>query len=177
MSDHGWIQTRSGRKFNFLAMAPEDVVIEDIAHALSNLCRFGGHCKRFYSVAEHSLLVSRILPPEYALTGLLHDATEAYVVDLPRPLKQLIGEAYTDIEGAVWEVIARRYDLPIVLPPAIKEADNAVLLAEKAQLMDDPPVEWQWAKGLKPAAVAVWGVEPRVAANNFLIRFHELTAR
>ena len=83
-----WIQTFTGRAFYVLDPRPEDVDIEDIAHALSMQCRFAGHCREFYSVAQHSVTASWLVPPEDALWGLLHDAAEAYVVDLPRPIKR-----------------------------------------------------------------------------------------
>src|ERR1039457_118422 len=85
----GFIGTFSGLRFWPLDPNPEKILIDDIAHALAHQCRFGGHASRFYSVAEHSVHVSRLCPPEDALWGLLHDASEAYLVDLPRPLKQL----------------------------------------------------------------------------------------
>ncbi len=77
-----WIQVRSGRKFHPLDPRPEDVDINDIAHALSNLCRFTGHCTDFYSVAQHSVIASQIVPPASALAALLHDASEAYMGDI-----------------------------------------------------------------------------------------------
>lgn len=89
--DNSWIQTFSGRQFFPLEPRVEDVCIEDIAHGLSNLCRYAGHCECFYSVAQHCLLVSRVVPREHALRGLLHDASEAYLIDVPRPIKHSIG--------------------------------------------------------------------------------------
>ncbi|MEM4379972.1 MAG: hypothetical protein QXL01_04720, partial [Thermoplasmatales archaeon] len=83
-----WIETYSGKKFDYLAQSELD--IEDIAHALSNLCRFNGHTRVFYSVAEHSVNVSSMVPPELKIAALLHDAAEAYIGDVPSPLKQLI---------------------------------------------------------------------------------------
>lgn len=89
-----WMQTYTGRVFWPLEPRPEDVDIVDIAHALANLCRYGGHSKVFYSVAHHSVLVSQIVPPADALWGLMHDSAEAYVIDLIRPIKHS--------EGAHW---------------------------------------------------------------------------
>ena len=85
----GFIGTFSGLRFWPLAPNLEKILVEDIAHALAHQCRFGGHASRFYSVAEHSVHVSQLCLPEHALWGLLHDASEAYLVDLPRPLKLL----------------------------------------------------------------------------------------
>ena len=85
----GFIGTFSGLRFWPLDPNPEKILIADIAHALAHQCRFGGHASKFYSVAEHSVHVSKLCLPEHALWGLLHDASEAYLVDLPRPLKLL----------------------------------------------------------------------------------------
>jgi uncharacterized protein len=97
-----WIQTYTGKQFWPLSPLPEDIVIEDIAHALSMQCRFGGHVRTFYSVAQHSVHVSLLVEPQYALWGLLHDAAEAYLVDLPRPIKKFseMGLLYQEIEAA-----------------------------------------------------------------------------
>src|SRR5690349_6806238 len=98
------ITTHSGVQFDLLKPDPSVVHLEDIAHALSHLCRYTGHCNRFYSVAEHSVIVSLMVPPsepKLAMQGLLHDATEAYVNDLARPLKDLLPE-YKEIEMRVW---------------------------------------------------------------------------
>ncbi|MBR9652087.1 hypothetical protein [Thalassovita aquimarina] len=92
MTDDAWIQTISGRKFPVGEPDPEQIDIEDIAHALSLLVRFNGHCTRFYSVAEHSVHVSHEVAPELALIGLLHDAAEAYLGDVPSPLKKQLSQ-------------------------------------------------------------------------------------
>jgi hypothetical protein len=138
MSDTAWIQTNGGGRFYPLNPTAASIEIEDIAHALSNLCRFNGHCDRFYSVAEHSFLVSRMVPPEYRLEALLHDASEAYLCDVPRPLKHLPEFArYREIETEVQAEILARFD---VFPSpesiaAIHEADNRMLATEARDLM------------------------------------------
>ena len=102
-----WIQTYTGRKFHPLDPAMTDFDLRDIAHSLSLLCRFNGHCLRFYSVAEHSVRVSRILPDDLKLWGLLHDAGEAYLTDLPRPVKgQMPG--FRDMEDKIVEYVTLR---------------------------------------------------------------------
>jgi hypothetical protein len=170
-----WIQTYSGKAFHYDAPTPDMVDIRDIAHALSNLCRFAGHCKRFYSVAEHSVLVSLLVPPQYALQGLLHDATEAYVVDVPRPLKEMLTD-YQDVEDTVWKVIAEKFGLPETLHQSVKLADNMLLLSERNALFDrPPPIPWgEWRKGISPAKIAVYGMSPKPAGAVFLERFKEL---
>lgn len=139
---HGdWMQTFTGVQYWPVDPRPDDVCIEDIAHALSNICRYAGHCKSFYSVAEHSVYVSLIVPPEHALTALLHDATEAYIVDVPRPLKRFLTN-YKDIEQANWVAIADHFSLPHDIPQCVKDADNAVLYAEKEYVMGAQPAPW-----------------------------------
>jgi len=100
IQDMSWIQTYTGKCFHPREPGPDDFDIRDVAHALSLLCRFNGHCRTFYSVAEHSVRVSRICPPAAALWGLLHDLGEAYVGDLPRPLKPLMPR-FEEIEATV----------------------------------------------------------------------------
>lgn len=168
-----WMQTVSGRKFYPVDPRPDEVFIEDIAHALSMACRYAGHCTRFYSVAEHSVWVSTIVPPDLALIGLLHDATEAYVVDIPRPLKPYL-TGYKDIEYKVWTAIADRFGLPHALPDEIKIADNAMLLAEREQNMT--PTDFDWCVPGEPAPVRLNCLDPVYAEKVFLTRFHELTA-
>lgn len=170
---HGnWIQTITGRAWWPIDPHPEDVDIADIAHALSMLCRYGGHCKAFYSVAEHSVLVSRCVPPEHALIALMHDATEAYLVDVPRPIKQHLAN-YKELEHLAWVAIADRFGLPYELPACVHEADNAVLLAERAVLKGPSPGQWN-VPG-KPAKVVIECLPPEVARWRFLERFHQLT--
>lgn len=170
-----WLQTYQGKAFSLTHPKASDVNIQDIAHALAHTCRFGGHCSRFYSVAEHSVLVSLVVPPEDALAGLMHDATEAYVVDVPRPLKLLLSD-YAEIEARVAVVIAQKFGLGD-MPPSVKLADNTVLLAERDALMLPPPYPWGWDVGLTPANVNIRGLLPGAAASLFLNRFVELTAR
>ncbi|PAL23564.1 phosphohydrolase [Sphingopyxis sp. GW247-27LB] len=166
-----WMQTYSSVQFWPLDPRPGEVLIVDIAHALSNMCRYAGHCSRFYSVAEHSVLVSLVVPPEHALQALLHDATEAYLVDVPRPIKKYLG-GYHEMEDVLWRVIAERFGVPEELHPSIKEADNAVLLAEAQQIMGSPPAPWQ-IEG-EPADVTVECLVPSAAKTRFAARFAEL---
>lgn len=135
----GSIATYSGRVFTPLAPVVDDIAIEDIAHALSQNCRFTGHTREFYSVAQHSVLVSEIVPGELALTGLLHDASEAYLSDIARPIKQQqeFGAAYREVESRLEDAIARRFDLVYPYPQAIKDADMILLRSEQRDLMPD----------------------------------------
>lgn len=137
-----WMQTYSGGKFDLANPRPEDVSILDIAHHLSLICRFTGAVREFDSVAQHSVVVSNLVPVEHALTGLLHDAAEAYVTDLHRPLKKMLPD-YQAIEDRVWrEAIAPRFGLPPTLPAAVKYADNVSLMWERRDLLTSPPESW-----------------------------------
>lgn len=123
------IYTASGKMFNLANPEPSQIDINDIAHSLSMQCRFAGHTPRFYSVAEHSLLVSDLLPDELKLWGLLHDATEAYISDISSPVKNLIPEI-THLEMIIMEAIAIKFNLPFesfTEPAEVKNADLKIL--------------------------------------------------
>jgi len=176
----GYLEVYTGRRWYFMNPTPADVTITDIAHALSNLCRFGGHCARFYSVAEHSVLVSRDLEDrghniQEVFAGLLHDGSEAYLVDMPRPLKQQLKE-YNRLETLAWYAVATHFNLPLVLAPSVLEADNAVLLSEKESIVTagEP---WEWAVGLRRSAIKPSCLLPVDAKILFLERFYELHAK
>ena len=178
--DDDWMQTYTGRQFWLRNPDPAAVDPRDIAHALSLLCRYGGHVKRFYSVAEHCVLMSLAVPAEDALAALLHDATEAYVVDLPRPVKRLL-PGYRELEATVWEAIVWRFDLfaslpGYRLPESVKDADNRILLTERAALMGPPPADWGM-EGLRPLPVTIVGWAPVQAEARYHERLGELTAR
>lgn len=177
------ILTSSGRYFDFMSPDPESIVIEDIGTALSRICRFTGHTKQFYSVAQHSVLVSYLVPSQYALQGLLHDASEAYLGDVSSPLKQLLPD-YKAIEKRVESAILARFGLPFPLHPSIKEADLRALVTERRDLMPEPiqryrvtdAVAWSWTDGVEvTAAVPLPVFNPEIARAMFLARFNELT--
>lgn len=131
-----WIETFTGRKFYPFDPRPEDVCIEDIAHALSMLCRFGGHCKRFYSVSQHSVILAKNVSAENQLWALLHDASEAYIVDVPRPIKKDPSFAvYQQVESAIMQAICSKFGLPVDMPEEVGIADKRMLTTEHHQLM------------------------------------------
>lgn len=165
------IQTFTGRAYYPMAPRPNDLEIEDVAHALSNLCRWGGHVKRFYSVAEHSVHVSRCVPPNHAFAALMHDATEAYVIDVPRPLKRALVN-YADIEIANWRAICDRWSMCFDLPQCVHDADNKVLMAERLALMR-PSFIGGWPD-IEAANVEIIGWAPVRAKQEFLMRFEQL---
>lgn len=169
-----WMQTFTGRQFYPADPRPEDIDPTDIAHALSLLCRYGGHVERFYSVAEHCVLMSYAVPPEDALAALLHDATEAYVVDLPRPLKRLCPD-YQAIEATVWIAIARHFGLPSPdLPASVHEADNRILLTERNRLMTNTRYPWFQDGRMEPLDVTIVCWAPATAERRYLHRLIEL---
>ncbi|MBN9301656.1 MULTISPECIES: hypothetical protein [Dysgonomonas] len=129
------IRTHSGLYMNVFAPTVDMICIEDIAHALSMLCRFGGHCSEFYSVAQHSLLCADLVPEEYKLEALLHDAAEAYLVDLPSPIKHRMPD-YQTIEDKLMKVIAKKFDLVYPFPEVIHKADKDMLKYEWDALIE-----------------------------------------
>lgn len=175
-----WMQTRSSRMFYPLDPRPEDIVIEDIAHALSQLCRFGGHTNEFYSVAQHCVHVAELLPHHLKLSGLLHDATEAYLVDVPRPLKNAIS-GYKTIEARLAEVIEAKFT-PHVLEPlqfehgAVKAADNVMLVTEARDLLNARPAPWDASlESIEPDPTPITPWDPVVAERKFMNAFLEYT--
>lgn len=170
-----WIQTFTGKQFFPLDPRTDDICIEDIAHALSNLCRYGGHTECFYSVAQHCVLVSRAVPFEHALRGLLHDASEAYLIDVPRPIKHAVGmEEYRLAEKRLEAVIYERFGLDPVDSPCVKTADNQLLRTEQRDLMKPAPAAW---KDYRVGALnfTIEPLLPRAAKTAFLKRFYELS--
>lgn len=169
-----WIQTYTGRAFYYEDPQPADIHIEDIAQALSNQCRYAGHCCSFYSVAEHSVLVSQqFADPELRMIGLLHDATEAYVLDVPKPLKALLPE-YERFEHQLWRIIARRFRLATEIPAAVHDADLRMLMTERPQLFPRM-LPWPKYEHVKPIeGVRVWGYSPGEARRLFLETFHAI---
>ena len=172
MSRGDWMRTRSGGRFYPADPRPEEVKILDIASGLAKECRYGGQLPEMYSVAEHSILVASVLPPELKLQGLLHDAPEAWLRDMVRPAKTLLPQYY-ELEGKVWRAVAIAFGLPSELDPLVKQADNDVLLAEKLQLFAEDTSEWA-IKG-KPADVFLHCWDHKVAEAEFLRYFHNLT--
>ena len=175
-----WMHTYSGKKFYPMRPDIEDISILDIAHALSMQCRYNGHVTKFYSVAQHCVLMARYLGDEgYSretqLWALLHDATEAYVGDMIRPLKRSM-PAYVAAEDAVMSVIAEKYGLEgTTMPAIVKDADNRILLNERAALM--VPTSHRWAvdhlEPLRMMPITPW--TPEQAKASYLNEFAWLT--
>jgi hypothetical protein len=171
-----WRQTFTGRAVYPLAPKHADFCVEDIAHALSNICRFGGHCREFYSVAEHSVLVSQICDKEDALWGLLHDASEAYLGDIVRPLKyQPEMQAYRELEIETQHVICEVFGLHPNQPPSVTRADNVALATEGRDLMSLGALGTNLIEDPLPN-FKVYPLTPRQARQLFLDRYRELKA-
>lgn len=174
------IQTYSGKTFDLLNPDPFLIDISDIAHSLSMQCRFGGHSKEFYSVANHCLLVSLNVPEEDAMAGLLHDATEAYCQDIISPLKSYLPQ-YKNIEEGIWEAIAYKYKLPETLPRSVKNMDCAVSMTEirdlitgKPQWINPEPLDIEYARPLK---IHIHPFTQSASRHTFLKQFHYLKGK
>lgn len=180
MSDKTWIQTYTGRQFWPLDPDPEHVDILDIAHALSNVCRFTGHVSRFYSVAEHSVRVCRRVrelggDTQTQLWALLHDASEAYLSDIARPVKrQPEFVPYRAAEARLQYAICVRFGLPAAEPALVRQADNEMLWTEAhALLPGGPHAEWG-AEAPLPLRDEL-GATPQAAELAFLLEYRRLT--
>lgn len=171
-----YIETISGKKFHFLNPVDEEIDIVDIAIALANECRFSGHC-RFYSVAEHSVLVSSMCSDDHRLRGLMHDASEAYLRDIASPIKAVLGGKYKEIENGIMTVIAKKFDFSWPLSTVVKNADRRALLIEAKQLMVSKGEDWHEMKentDILPD-LPLRHLAPQQAAVFFLGVFHKLT--
>lgn len=168
------IVTYTGKVFDFMDPRPEAICIEDIAHSLSHICRYGGHTPEHYSVAQHSCMVANLLVPhgpDYALAGLLHDAHEAYIGDIVTPLKRLLPEI-EDMEDAIDGAIQLALGVEELLVDVdwsiVKEADKAAYVRERRFGLA-MPVEGIQVSPLKAQA---WGADK--AESHMLMKFYAL---
>lgn len=175
--DSTWIQTYSGKQVWPLDPRPEDFDILDIAHALSLVCRYTGHCKGFYSVGQHCCHVADLLHKhntQTILTGLMHDSSEAYIADIARPIKHTLMN-YLEIEQRLEKALAIRFNLLFPFPPCIKEADNIMLNTERRDIMATPARPYNtFGVGHRTKKIELWSSER--AENEFLFRFNTLSA-
>jgi hypothetical protein len=186
-----WVGTYTNKRFRPFDPRPEDVDIEDIAHSLAHQCRFNGHCGMYYSVAEHSLLVASNVAPEFALWGLMHDAAEAYISDIVRPIKARLfvfcGEEWGDgepdysqirvSESRILRVIARKFGLVWPMPTEVETADLRALATERDNLFDEDQPEWTDLAGVTPYDTLLACMTPRNARWHFLERFSQLSRK
>lgn len=166
----------SGSLFDYNNPEGSDVQIEDIAVALSNVCRFAGHLHYFYPVAQHSVNASRIVAPEFAFDALMHDTAEAFTNDIPTPLKWAV-PAFKELEIRIETAMAKKFGFNFPLPPEIKVADLQMLRIEKENIKRDNS-HWVMLEGIeiddaiKLVDLSPW--TPEEAYTNFMIRYHEL---
>ena len=171
-----YIETFTGIKFDFLNPKLDQIDIEDIAHSLSMQVRYTGHCSKFYSIAEHCLLVSYMCSDEFKLYGLLHDASEAYLTDVASPIKPFL-QNYKMMECKVMNVITEKYGLGEFFPEEVHLADMNALRLEITQLMSSKGEGWAinnvLSTELPDIELECMGQEE--AKERFLQRFYELT--
>ena len=168
---HEWIQTFTGRMFWALDPQPEDLHITDIAHGLSNMCRYNGHCSSFYSVAEHCVHLYKVAPAAHKFWALMHDASEAYICDIPGPFKHALTN-YREIEERIMKVVAAKYGLPWPMPADVKMLDTRILMNEKATLFGPAPKPWRVnMEPLEGVQIQCW--PPQTAKAQFLNAFSE----
>src|SRR3954454_9234708 len=177
-----YLQTVSGRWVNPFYPDPAQLNAGDIARALANQCRFGGHCRTFYSVAQHSVIVSELVEarggdPEDVFAALMHDASEAYLGDMPHPLKHRspLGAAFKEAEAALEGVLREHFAIKAGVPE-IKRADRALLATERRAFSAE---DWHWPEleGVEPLDLQLVAWSPDEAAAAFAERYAELDAR
>ena len=171
---NNWIQTFTGKRFTPSAPQAELFDIRDIAHSLSMLCRYNGHCKTFYSVAEHSVRVSRVCAPDEQRWGLLHDLGEAYLGDMPRPIKTHF-PLFVEIEDALLRVAAGVFDLSWPMPAGVKVADDVLLYTEFRDLMVKLKDPYPLPQAPLPGVIIP--LSPSEAEAAFLERYEEVKSR
>lgn len=179
-SSRAYIITSTGRKFNLLDLDIDNLDVKDRAHALSLQCRWTGHCRFHYSVAQHGFYCSYLGPESEALWRLTHDDSEAYIGDMNRPLKHYTnaGIEYRKVESPLQDMIYRSIGLYGSEPTSVKLADEGMLYAEMQQLL--PPISWALSNPYgfsKAAPVIIEKWEPEFAEFMYLRRYHELKGK
>lgn len=170
--------THSGVAFYPLDPRPEEILLKDIAWGLSQTCRYAGQCKFPYSVAQHSVLCAMIAEQLYPgneeliLWALLHDATEAYISDIPRPLKKFLPD-YIKIEDELMAKIAHKFHLGSCMPPEIKQIDNGILADEFAQIMPVSPIPVNLGE---PYGLKINEIKPIEAYKLFISTFERISS-
>lgn len=173
------IYTISSRKFDIENLQPESISIHDIAHALAYNCRFGGHIQPFYTVAQHSVLTAWNLIPnrdasiEDLMMALLHDATEAYICDIPAPFKALLPD-YIALEAKLHAYISQHFQLPPQLTPCVKQADRRMLATEVKYIRNAELELWCGIEKPYDSKIKTWS--PKKSKRIFLYTFEILQA-
>jgi hypothetical protein len=170
-----WMPTYSGERFWPFDPRPGEVRIEDIAHHLAIINRFGGTSREPLSVAQHSVMVSEACAPADALWGLLHDAHEAYLgVDLPRPIKRQM-RAWMEMERLIQDAICDCFGLPREMPGSVRTADEVLLATEARDISSNRQDIRTWTLREEPLPVRIKPCSWMNAERRFLDRFMELT--
>ena len=175
--DDQWIGLLSGAQMNYNRPEESDVTLDDLASALSNICRFSGHLPSFYSVAQHLVNTSRIVPAQFAFDALMHDTAEAFTNDLPTPLKWAL-PVFKELEVRIEGAMAKKFGFNYPYPPEIKIADTQMLLLEKKYVKKDYR-DWPNYRDIefehlaKLVDLKPW--QPCRAKREFLDRYYELT--
>lgn len=168
------LQTYSGKLIDVFNLQPEDIDIKDIAHSLSNICRFAGHSKFFYSVAQHTVLGLKLVTEQQKKAWLLHDTAEAYLADIPRPLKQHLPN-FKEMERRVLVRIYEHFEVPILDLAAVKSADNLMLATEANTLMNTDTCNWkEFCNGVEPLDFPIRHWTPKKAKELFLAKYEEV---
>lgn len=170
-----WIVTYTGERFFPMDPRPEEISILDVAHALSNICRFGGHVNRFYSVAQHCVLAARKVNchgDDVALWALLHDASEAYLGDMVKPLKNSM-PAFEAVEAKVMLAVASKFGLCAVEPPQVKVIDRQLCVTEARDLIGLNKW-WNPWKDVEPLHETIEPLAPEKAREEFMLTFDYL---
>lgn len=169
------IQLSSGKYFDLLRPELAEFTIHDIAAALSKLCRFTGHTREFYSVAQHSVLVSQEAPEELKMNALLHDAAEFVLGDVASPLKSLLPH-YKMLEASVQQAVRNKFNYGFECThPAVKHLDLVLLATERRDLMpngDDS--EWEILKGIAPLSRHIQPLPPAEAYRLFIGQYNSI---
>ncbi len=175
--EDGWIETFQGHQFYFRNPTPESIDLLDICHSLAMQCRYCGHTKKFYSVAEHSVMMARWMLEEgysieVALQALFHDAAEAYISDIPRPVKVTL-PSFKELENLLDEAIFAKFNIRYPFDPIIKEADSRILVDERAQMMRQTDNPWA-TDNLKAMEIDLQGWLPEQARREFYLLANRL---
>lgn len=170
----GWIQTYTGKIIYPADPDPELICLEDVAHALAMLCRYIGHPNQFYSVAQHSCLVSDHVSVENTCWGLFHDAAEAYLGDLSSPVKRMLPD-FRVLEERLLIAIAEKFNLPGDLPDEVKDVDELIRATEVEALMKPTPAMqecFSYPERISGLEIVPWSWQSAEA--QFLMRAHTL---
>ena len=163
-----YVSTYLGNRFDPIVGSIDNIHMEDIAHGLAFQCRFNGQTSEFFSIAQHSLIVADLVPPHLRLAALLHDASEAYLGDVVKPLKALLPN-FKEIEHRVEAAIAERFGVQGFGDPLIKRADMISLATEKRDLMPHSTEDWSYLEGIEPLPDPLDPMAPHIAKRVFLI--------